>query len=87
MYGKGHRSISTVGDIYAENYRILYVWNLPCRVQRQPGFNVSGLAAFGPPAQEDADPFPLRWGEVIPLHFILSHTPLTKVQLTVSNMM
>jgi aromatic ring-opening dioxygenase LigB subunit len=42
---------------------------------------MSGLAAFGPPAQEDADPFPLRWGEVIPLHFILPNTPLTKVMI------
>lgn len=43
--------------------------------------NVSGLAAFGPPAQEDADPFPLRWGEVIPLHFLLPTLPHTKVAM------
>ncbi|BFZ00578.1 hypothetical protein BsWGS_03620 [Bradybaena similaris] len=31
--------------------------------------NVSGLSAFGPPSRSSA-PFPLRWGEVIPFHFI-----------------
>ncbi|KAK7496001.1 hypothetical protein BaRGS_00012702 [Batillaria attramentaria] len=31
--------------------------------------NVSGLSAYGPPGQS-SEPFPLRWGEVIPLHFI-----------------
>ena len=30
--------------------------------------NVSCLNAFGPPGSEDV-PFPLRWGEVVPLHF------------------
>ena len=39
------------------------------------GARASGMAAFGPPAQEDADPFPLRWGEVIPLHFLTSSLP------------
>ncbi|XP_078689939.1 uncharacterized protein LOC144921127 isoform X1 [Branchiostoma floridae x Branchiostoma belcheri] len=32
---------------------------------------ISGLSAFGPPGGAD-DPFPLRWAEVIPLHFISS---------------
>ncbi|CAI7992078.1 hypothetical protein GBAR_LOCUS919 [Geodia barretti] len=50
-------------------------------LQKWPGANVSGLAAYGPPAQEDAEPFPLRWGEVIPLHFILPHSPLTRVMV------
>ena len=46
------------------------------------GANVSGLAAYGPPAAtpEGAEPFPLRWGEVIPLHFLtpslLSHSQI-----------
>ncbi|XP_050402207.2 protein CA_C1420 [Patella vulgata] len=31
--------------------------------------NVSGLSAYGPP-EESTEPFPLRWGEVIPLHFM-----------------
>lgn len=31
--------------------------------------NVSGLSAYGPPGQS-SEPFPLRWGEVIPLYFI-----------------
>lgn len=30
--------------------------------------NVSYLSAFGPPGSEDV-PFPLRWGEVVPLYF------------------
>lgn len=33
------------------------------------GANVSGLTAYGPVGNSD-EPFPLRWGEVIPLHFI-----------------
>ncbi|XP_022096623.1 uncharacterized protein LOC110982489 [Acanthaster planci] len=33
------------------------------------GENVSGLSAFGPPGGAD-DPFPLRWGEVVPLSFV-----------------
>ena len=43
---------------------------------------MSGLAAYGPPAAapEGAEPFPLRWGEVIPLHFLtpslLSHAQI-----------
>ena len=51
----------------------------PHSLQKSSKTNVSGLAAFGPPAQEDADPFPLRWGEVIPLHFLLPSLPDTKV--------
>ncbi|XP_038073874.1 uncharacterized protein LOC119741974 [Patiria miniata] len=35
------------------------------------GEHVSGLSAFGPPGGA-ADPFPLRWGEVIPLSFVRS---------------
>ncbi|RUS70245.1 hypothetical protein EGW08_021990 [Elysia chlorotica] len=31
--------------------------------------NVSGLSGFGPPGQS-SEPFPLRWGEVVPVHFI-----------------
>ncbi|KAK3098992.1 hypothetical protein FSP39_024996 [Pinctada imbricata] len=31
--------------------------------------NISALSGFGPPGASDS-PFPLRWGEVIPLHFI-----------------
>lgn len=31
------------------------------------GANVSGMYGYG-----DAEPFPLRWGEVIPLHFLYS---------------
>ncbi|GFR87174.1 protein CA_C1420-like [Elysia marginata] len=31
--------------------------------------NVSGLSGYGPPGQS-SEPFPLRWGEVIPVHFI-----------------
>ncbi|XP_063434771.1 protein TTE1956-like [Mytilus trossulus] len=31
--------------------------------------NISGLSAFGPPGQSE-ELFPLRWGEVIPLHFL-----------------
>ena len=30
---------------------------------------VSAVSAFGPPGQSD-EPFPLKWGEVIPLYFI-----------------
>ena len=43
---------------------------------------MSGLAAYGPPAAtlEGAEPFPLWWGEVIPLHFLtpslLSHSQI-----------
>ncbi|KAL8611900.1 hypothetical protein ACOMHN_033645 [Nucella lapillus] len=42
--------------------------------------NVSELAAFGPPEQS-SEPFPLRWGEVIPLHFIpgLSRTKVVVI--------
>ncbi|XP_033634982.1 protein TTE1956-like [Asterias rubens] len=36
---------------------------------RNAGENISGLSAFGAPGQAD-DPFPLRWGEVIPLSFV-----------------
>ncbi|XP_064609980.1 LOW QUALITY PROTEIN: protein CA_C1420-like [Liolophura sinensis] len=32
--------------------------------------NVSGLSSFGPPGGEGVEPFPLRWAEVIPLHFV-----------------
>ncbi|CAG5114861.1 unnamed protein product [Candidula unifasciata] len=31
--------------------------------------NVSGLSGYGPPGQS-SEPFPLRWGEVIPFHFM-----------------
>ncbi|XP_046565316.1 LOW QUALITY PROTEIN: uncharacterized protein LOC124274030 [Haliotis rubra] len=31
--------------------------------------NVSGISGYGPPGQS-SEPFPLRWGEVIPLHFV-----------------
>lgn len=37
------------------------------------GANVSGLVGYG-----DAEPFPLRWGEVIPLYFISSSLPTSK---------
>jgi len=43
--------------------------------KQSQGAKVSGLAAYGPPAQEDADPFPLRWGEVIPLYFLTPFLP------------
>ncbi len=36
------------------------------------GANVSGMVGYG-----DAEPFPLRWGEVIPLHFLLPFLPST----------
>lgn len=32
----------------------------------------------------DAEPFPLRWGEVIPLHFLLPSLPTTTRVLIVS---
>ena len=37
------------------------------------GYAVSGLAAFGPPG-EAGEPAALRWGKVIPLHFIPNAT-------------
>lgn len=36
---------------------------------RQQKEAVSAISAFGPPG-ESGEPFPLKWGEVIPLHFI-----------------
>ncbi|XP_078618269.1 uncharacterized protein LOC144885921 isoform X2 [Branchiostoma floridae x Branchiostoma japonicum] len=36
---------------------------------KREGVMISGLSAFGPPGGAD-EPFPLRWAEVIPLHFI-----------------
>lgn len=39
---------------------------------------VSFLSAFGPPGQEDV-PFPLRWGEIVPLYFIKPLLNTTKV--------
>ena len=39
---------------------------------KSEGGRVSGMTAYGPPAEEDDEPFPLRWGEVIPLHFLTS---------------
>ncbi|XP_041366426.1 uncharacterized protein LOC121381246 isoform X2 [Gigantopelta aegis] len=41
--------------------------------------NVSGLSGYGPPGGSDV-PFPLRWGEVIPLYFIPS---LEKVKVVI----
>ena len=40
--------------------------------------NVSYLSAFGPPGNEDV-PFPLRWGEVVPLYFTKSILDKSKV--------
>lgn len=40
--------------------------------------NVSYLSAFGPPGSEDV-PFPLRWGEVVPLYFTKSALSQSKV--------
>eukprot|EP00884_Botryococcus_braunii_P011358 jgi/Botrbrau1/20222/Bobra.31_1s0019.1 len=43
------------------------------------GANLTGLSAFGPPGQSD-EAMPLKWGEVIPLHFVGQPTlDLTKV--------
>ncbi|PFX30234.1 uncharacterized protein LOC111323834 [Stylophora pistillata] len=38
------------------------------RMLKEENENVSYLSAFGPPGNEDV-PFPLRWGEVVPLYF------------------
>ena len=43
------------------------------------GANVSGLVGFG-----NAVPFPLGWGEVIPLHFIAPHLPPTSKLMVIS---
>ena len=43
------------------------------------GANVSGLVGFG-----NAVPFPLAWGEVIPLHFIAPHLPPTAKLIVIS---
>lgn len=43
------------------------------------GANVSGMVGYG-----DAEPFPLRWGEVIPLHFVLPSLPNTTRTLILS---
>ena len=40
--------------------------------------NVSYLSAFGPPGNEDT-PFPLRWGEVVPLYFTKNILSRSKV--------
>lgn len=40
--------------------------------------NVSYLSAFGPPGSEDV-PFPLRWGEVVPLYFTKGTLSYSKV--------
>lgn len=45
------------------------------------GANVSGLTAYGPPATQGTEPFPLRWGEVIPLHFLSPLPAHTRVLL------
>ena len=43
------------------------------------GANVSGLVGFG-----NAVPFPLAWGEVIPLHFIAPQLPPTAKLIVIS---
>ena len=43
------------------------------------GANVTGLVGFG-----NAVPFPLAWGEVIPLHFIAPHLPPTAKLIVIS---
>ena len=43
------------------------------------GANVSGLVGFG-----NAVPFPLGWGEVIPLHFIAPYLPSTSKLMVLS---
>ena len=43
------------------------------------GANVSGLVGFG-----DATPFPLAWGEVIPLHFLTPHLQETTKVMVIS---
>lgn len=43
------------------------------------GANVSGMVGYG-----NAEPFPLRWGEVIPLHFLLPSLPNTVLSLVLS---
>ena len=40
---------------------------------------MSGLVGFG-----DAVPFPLAWGEVIPLYFITPHLPSTSKLIVIS---
>jgi len=40
--------------------------------------NVSYLSAFGPPGNEDT-PFPLRWGEIVPLYFTKNILSRSKV--------
>ena len=42
---------------------------------------MSGLTAYGPPATQGTEPFPLRWGEVIPLHFLSPLPAHTRVLL------
>ena len=41
------------------------------RILKDENEKVSYLSAFGPPGNEDV-PFPLRWGEVVPLYFTKS---------------
>lgn len=43
------------------------------------GANVSGMVGYG-----DAEPFPLKWGEVIPLHFLHPSLPTTAQTLIIS---
>ncbi|KAH9512743.1 hypothetical protein Btru_038083 [Bulinus truncatus] len=43
--------------------------------------NITGISAFGPPGQSD-EFFPLRWGEVIPIHFLSNSTSLKVVILS-----
>ena len=51
-----------------------------CSVLTQAkGANVSGMVGYG-----DAEPFPLRWGEVIPLHFLLPKLPASTRTLILS---
>ena len=40
---------------------------------------MSGLVGFG-----DATPFPLAWGEVIPLHFLTPHLQKTSKVMVIS---